>query len=284
MQFVDTHCHIHFDDYLPDVEQVLNDAHTSRVNKMICVGVSLEDSQKAVDFANMHDNVWATVGAHPHDGADFLNHTDAERKLLELIYKPAQHQILKRGEGEYPYSEQQDFGAGLSKNEKVVAIGEIGLDYFHEYTPRQKQIDVLSKQLEFGAKTDLPFIFHVRDAWEDFWKILDSCPNIKGVIHCFSAHEEQLREILKRGFYVGLNGIMTFTKDDMQLEAAKKVPLDKMLLETDAPFLTPKPHRGKRCEPKHVVLTAEFLANLRGEGLEEVAAVTTKNAEELFKI
>jgi TatD DNase family protein len=255
MQFVDTHCHIHFDDYLPDVEQVLNDAHASRVNKMICVGVSLEDSQKAVNFSNMHDNVWASVGAHPHDGADFLDHPNNIELLSEL-----------------------------SKNEKVVAIGEIGLDYFHEHTPRQKQIDVLSKQLEMGVKTGLPFIFHVRDAWEDFWKIVDGYPDIKGVIHCFSAHEEQLMEVLKRGFYVGLNGIMTFTKDDMQLEAAKKVPLDKMLLETDAPFLTPKPHRGKRCEPKHVVLSAEFLANLRGESLEEIATVTAKNAEELFKI
>jgi TatD DNase family protein len=217
--------------------------------------VSLEDSQKAVNFSNMHDNVWASVGAHPHDGADFLDHPNNIELLSEL-----------------------------SKNEKVVAIGEIGLDYFHEHTPRQKQIDVLSKQLEMGVKTGLPFIFHVRDAWEDFWKIVDGYPDIKGVIHCFSAHEEQLMEVLKRGFYVGLNGIMTFTKDDMQLEAAKKVPLDKMLLETDAPFLTPKPHRGKRCEPKHVVLSAEFLANLRGESLEEIATVTAKNAEELFKI
>jgi TatD DNase family protein len=143
---------------------------------------------------------------------------------------------------------------------------------------------VLSEQLEIGLKTGLPFIFHVRDAWEDFWKIIDNYPDIKGVVHCFSAHQEQLQEILQRGLYVGLNGIMTFTKDEKQLEAAKKVPLDKMLLETDAPFLTPKPFRGTRCEPKHVAVTAEFLANLRGEKLETLAAATTKNSEELFKI
>jgi TatD DNase family protein len=255
MQFIDTHCHLHFKDYLPDVEQVVEDAHAHKVNKMICVGVSIDDSQKAVDFASKHENIWASIGAHPHDGADFLDQPDA----IELLNK-------------------------LSKNEKVVAIGEIGLDYFHENTPRQKQIDVLSKQLEWGAKTGLPFVFHVRDAWEDFWKIIDAYPNIKGVVHCFSAHESQLDEILKRGFYVGLNGIMTFTKDERQLEAAKKVPLNKMLLETDAPFLTPKPHRGQRCEPKHVVNTAEFLANLRSEKLEDLASATTKNAEELFGI
>jgi TatD DNase family protein len=255
MQFIDSHCHLHFSDYLSDVEQVIEDAHTHKVNKMICVGVSLSDSQKAVDLANSHDNIWASVGAHPHDGADFLDNPDSVELLTEL-----------------------------SKNEKVVAIGEIGLDYFHEHTPRQKQIDVLSKQLEMGVELKLPFIFHVRDAWEDFWSIVDKYPNIKGVIHCFSAHEKQLGEALSRGFYVGLNGIMTFTKDEKQLEAAKKVPLNKLLLETDAPFLTPKPYRGKRCEPKHVVLTAEFLANLRGEKLEDIAAATTKNASELFGI
>jgi TatD DNase family protein len=255
MDFVDTHCHLHFEDYMPDVEKVISDARAHHVNKMICVGVSIEDSKKALDFASNHENIWASVGAHPHDGPDILDHPESLNKLEQL-----------------------------SKHPKVVAIGEIGLDYFHEYTPRQKQIDVLSKQLEFGSKTDLPFIFHVRDAWEDFWKILDSYQGIRGVIHCFSAHQEQLDEVLRRGFYVGLNGIMTFTKDEKQLEAAKNVPLDKLLLETDAPFLTPKPYRGKRCEPKHVVTTAEFLANLRGEKLEELASTTTKNAENLFKI
>jgi TatD DNase family protein len=255
MEFVDTHCHLHFDNYLPDVKEVLDGARAHRVNKMICVGVSLEDSQKAVDFASKHENVWATVGAHPHDGADFLDRKNALEILEQLI-----------------------------KNEKVVAIGEVGLDYFHEYTPRGKQVEVLSKQLEFGAGTGLPFVFHIRDAWEDFFNIVDKHKGISGVVHCFSAHEEQLNEILKRGFYVGLNGIMTFTKDDMQLDAAKKVPLEKLLLETDAPFLTPKPYRGQRCEPKHVVITAEFLANLRGEKLEDLASVSTKNAEVLFKI
>jgi len=255
MQFIDTHCHLHFDDYLPDFEQVIEDAYAHKVNKIICVGVSLEDSKKAVKFASEHKNIWATVGAHPHDGADFLDRNDA----VELLDK-------------------------LSKMPQVVAVGEIGLDYFHEYTPREKQLEVLSKQLEFGVKTGLPFVFHVRDAWEDFWGLVDKHKGIRGVVHCFSAHSEQLDQVLERGFYVGLNGIMTFTKDEKQLEAAKKVPMNKLLLETDAPFLTPKPYRGKRCEPKHVVTTAEFLSNLRGEKLEDLAVATTKNVEELFGI
>jgi TatD DNase family protein len=130
----------------------------------------------------------------------------------------------------------------------------------------------------------LPFIFHIRDAWETFWPIFDSYKGLRGVVHSFSAHEEQLEQILGRGLYVGLNGIMTFTKDAQQLAAAKKVPLDKLLLETDAPFLTPKPYRGQRCEPKHVRNVAEFLAELRGETLEELAAATTKNAVGLFNL
>jgi TatD DNase family protein len=255
MEFVDTHCHIHFDDYLPDAGQVLKDAIDHKVTKMLCVGVSLDDSQKAVGFADKHDNVWASVGAHPHDGADFLDKPNRAEIINELI-----------------------------KNPKVVAIGEVGLDYFHEYTPSEKQLQVLKEQIEIGLPSGLPFIFHVRDAWEDFWKLIDTYEGIHGVVHCFSAHEQQLEDALRRGLYIGLNGIMTFTKDVKQLEAAKKVPLDKLLLETDAPFLTPKPLRGKRCEPKHLILTAEFLATLRGESLEELAKATTKNASELFKL
>jgi TatD DNase family protein len=281
MYFVDTHCHIHFDDYLSDSEQVVTDAAASKVKKMICVGVSLEDSQKAVDFAYKYENIWASVGAHPHDADNFLNDKDAIKKLELLISVNGSPIDLSSEAAKISESRER---YKLIKNTKVVAVGEIGLDYFHENTPREKQIKVLREQIEFGLTTKLPFIFHVRDAWEDFWKIVDSYQGIHGVIHSFSAHEGQLNEILKRGFYVGLNGIMTFTKDEKQLEAAKKVPLDKLLLETDAPFLTPKPHRGKRCEPKHVVLTAEFLASLRGETLEELAAATTKNAEEIFSI
>jgi TatD DNase family protein len=255
MNFTDTHCHVHFDDYLPDAEQVIKNSIASKVTKMICVGVSLEDSQKAIAFAEKYENVWATVGAHPHDGGDFLDHSHN----TEVLNK-------------------------LSKNPKVVAVGEIGLDYFHEYTPRQKQIEVLRSQIEIGLPTKLPFVFHVRDAWDDFWNVIDPYQGIHGVIHSFSAHEEQLQKVLEHDFYVGLNGIMTFTKDEQQLAAAKKIPLGKLLLETDAPFLTPKPYRGKRCEPKHVVLTAEFLANLRGESLEGLVEATTKNTSELFRI
>lgn len=279
MEFVDSHCHLQFDDYLPDVEQVIKSVHVYHVAKMICPGVSLADSQKAIEFAKAHDNIWAGVGIHPHEAQNITDIQQASAEMEKLL------------------------GAN-----KVVAVGEIGLDYFHENSPRSAQIKLLKAQIEIGLKTGLPFIFHVREApqqkleasqsdyrllrsgfatgqaFEDFWEVVDSYKGIRGVVHSFSAHHKQLDEILNRGFLVGLNGIMTFTKDPAQLEAAKKVPLDRLLLETDAPFLAPKPERGKRCEPKHVVLTAEFLANLRGEPLEKLASATTKNARELFKI
>jgi TatD DNase family protein len=254
MQFIDSHCHVHFDDFL-DPEQVIADAAKNNVNRLICVGVSLEDSQRAIDFAEKHENVWATAGAHPHDGADYIHNTQAG----EILNK-------------------------LSKNPKVVAIGEIGLDYFKDYSPRTEQQKALRQQIEIGLKTGLPFVFHIREAWEDFWQIFDYYEGIRGVIHSFSAHQEQLEQALSRNLYIGLNGIMTFTKDELQLNAARQVPLNRLLLETDSPFLAPKPFRGQTCEPKHVLITAEFLARLRGEKLEDIASATTKSTVELFNL
>ena len=136
--------------------------------------------------------------------------------------------------------------------------------------------------METALPTELPFIFHVRDAWNDFWPTFDDYKGLKGVIHSFSSGVKQLEAALSRDLYIGLNGIMTFTKDQAQLEAARQVPLDRLILETDAPFLTPAPFRGQVCEPKYVIATAEFLANLRGESIEELSRATTINALKLF--
>ncbi len=259
-ELFDTHCHIHFDDYGLDKNEVIQSAHNAGVNKMICVGTTLKDSAIAVKFAFVHDNIWASVGIHPHEADDF---DDSSAEMLK----------------------------DLAAQDKVVAIGEIGLDYYYQNSSKQAQLDVLKTQIEVGIKANLPLIFHVRDnkentgeVWRDFWRIFDSYSNLRGVVHSFSAHQSQLDQILGRNLYVGLNGIMTFTHDERQLAAAKKVPLDKLVLETDAPFLTPKPFRGKVCEPKHVANTARFLAELREESYEELAKATTKNALNLFKL
>jgi TatD DNase family protein len=257
MDLVDTHCHIQFDKY-KDPGLVVADAQAGGVSKLICVGTTLADSRRAIKLATEHGAVWATVGTHPHGAMAVLGTQQFGSDFRKLLKRP-----------------------------KVVAVGEIGLDFYKNYSSCQDQKKALRLQIEASLDSRLPFIFHIREAWQDFWPIFDSYSTsgqpIKGVIHSFSAHREQLGQILKRGLYVDLNGIMTFTTDEKQLESAQQIPLDKLLLETDAPFLTPKPFRGEICQPKHVRTIAEFLAELRDEPLQKLASQTTKNAASLFK-
>lgn len=265
VQFVDTHCHIHFPDYELPEDQVIASATAAGVTRLIAVGCTLEDSKLAIKLAARYDHVWASIGLHPHEGAHYVHDEDALAQFRALVGKA-----------------------------KVVAIGETGLDYYYNNAPREDQIKLLRFQLTIAQEYNLPVIFHVRDdpkldpddpesVWTDFWPIYDEFKP-KGVIHCFSAGKKELAEILKRDLFVGLNGIMTFTNKADQLEAAKAVPLDKILLETDAPFLTPNPFRGTMCEPKHVAVTAEFLSSLRNESLDEFARKTTDNAVRLFNL
>ena len=265
MEFVDTHCHLQFEQLTANLEQVLKNAQEADVTRLVCVGTNVSDSQKAIDIAAAHSNVWATVGVHPHEAKDF-DFQGGSLGLRRLLEQP-----------------------------RVVAVGEIGLDFYKNYSSKTEQEKLLRLQIEIGVLSGLPFVFHVRDAqhqgksgagqaWTKFFEIIDSYPGLHGVVHSFSATPKQLDEALSHGLYVALNGIMTFTDNQAQLEAAKKVPRDKLLLETDAPFLAPKPLRGKTCEPKHIRDIAQFLAVLRGEDIEELADYTTKNAQELFGI
>lgn len=255
MEFIDTHCHIQFADYPLDPDEVVAAARAEGVTRMIVVGCSLPDSQAAPEFAARHEGVWASIGLHPHEGARYVHDHHALQQFRELAARP-----------------------------KVVAIGETGLDYYYENSPKEDQKKLLRFQLDLAAEHGLPLIFHVRNAFDDFWPIFDDYQGLRGVVHSFTSDIRDLEQILSRGLYVGLNGIMTFTKRVEQLEAAKAVPLEQLLLETDAPFLTPTPYRGKICEPKHVRTVGEFLADLRGENLEDLAQATTANARQLFKV
>lgn len=249
---IDTHSHIHFDDFSEDLEAVLERAHAAGVEKMLCVGVNDTDSARAVAVARAYENLWSTVGLHPHDA-------DRGYEALEEIER-------------------------LSEFDSVVGIGECGLDYYKSQTTKDEQERALRFQIELAVSRDLPMVFHVRDAFEDFWRISDDYPDVRGLVHCFTAGTRELDESLERGFSIALNGIMTFTKNPDQLAAAKKLPLERLILETDCPFLTPVPKRGQRNEPANIALTAAFLANLRAEPLEDLASASTANAEALFGI
>lgn len=246
---IDTHCHIHEADYPLDVAEVLQRAQDSTIGKMICVGTSEQSSLEAMTFAEKYDQAYASIGVHPHDTKDGYG------KLADL------------------------------SSEKIIAVGEIGLDYFYAHSPRDVQMTALKAQIELAIARDLPIIFHVRDAFDDFWPIFDSyAPQIKGVLHSFTDTQENMLAAVARGLYIGVNGISTFTKDEKQQQMFASIPIDRLLLETDAPFLTPTPLRGKVNEPAFVSYVAEHHAKIRGLSLDEIATKTTANAHALFAL
>jgi len=269
MEFFDTHCHIHeilrrttpvHDKWvkggITDIEPILADAKAVGVTRAMCVGTTAPDSELAVECVQDRDGLWASIGIHPHEAQDHLDNPEKLELFTSLLEKP-----------------------------KVKAIGECGLDFYYNHSPKEAQIEILKFQLDQAQKHTLPVIFHVRDAFSEFWPIFDQFPGLTGVIHSFSSTKDDMEQILTRdGLYVGLNGIMTFTKREDQLEAAQAIPLQRLLLETDAPFLTPAPYRGTICQLKHVRTTAEFLADLRREDLQELAKATTANARTLFQV
>lgn len=249
--FIDTHCHIHEADYPLDINQTLERARAAGVTKLLCVGTNNATSQEAVDFAQAHDGVWASVGVHPHDAKD------GYQSVVQLA---------------------------RSGSLKLRAIGEIGLDYFYTHSPRDVQIAAFEAQLQLATELNLPIIFHVREAFADFWPILSNFTTVKGVLHSFTDDLSNMERGLSRGLYIGVNGISTFTKDQNQQKMFDAIPLERMLLETDAPFLTPVPNRGKVNEPAFVRNVAEYHANRRKVELEHLARATSANASTLFSL
>lgn len=246
---VDTHCHIHESYELP-LGDVLQHAREQAVEQMICVGTSEESSRQAIAFAATHDEAFASIGVHPHDTKD--------------------------GYGA--------IAALAGTSDKLIAVGEIGLDYFYTNSPKETQIEALKVQIEVALNHNLPIIFHVRDAFDDFWPIFESYEGIKGVLHSFTDSKENMKKAISKGLYIGVNGISTFTKDEAQKAMFDAIPLDKLIFETDAPFLTPTPYRGKINQPAYVRNVAEFHAARRGISVEEIAKATTQNARALFHL
>ena len=250
MQLIDTHCHIHDSDYKIDPIIAIDNAINNGVTKIICIGTDVKSSKLAINFVQNEPNAWATIGLHPHDAK---------------LGRPA-FEDLK----------------AMIKSPKIVGVGECGLDYYYNYSDKKDQFKALEFQMQLALDNNLPMTFHVRDAFDDFWPIFDNFKGLRGVIHSFTDTTATLDQVLLRNLLVGLNGIMTFTKDQQQLQMAKAIPLNSLVLETDAPYLTPKPIRGTINEPKNIKLIAEYLADLRGEDLNSLCTATTLNASRLF--
>ncbi len=269
MDLVDTHCHIQsagrpvgeratreiWAKEGLNSDRMVTNASAAGVTRLVCVGCDLEDSNLAVSFVQEHAGCWASIGLHPHEAQHYAG-----------------------------VQEKLDAFAALASLPKVVAIGECGFDFYYNHSPKTAQAEVLIFQIELGLNRGLPMIFHVRDAFDDFWPVFDRYKGIRGVLHSFTDSADNLAKALERGLYIGVNGIATFAKDPAQLEVYRSVPSEKLLLETDAPFLTPIPFRGSINEPKRLGVVADFMAELRGEEREELARATTSNARKLFGI
>ncbi|MFY9176535.1 MAG: TatD family hydrolase [Caldicoprobacterales bacterium] len=251
----DTHAHLDDKRFDEDRDELIRELPNRGVSRVITPGIDTDSSKKCVDLAGKYDIVYAAVGIHPHEA------NQAEDNYLDLL-------------------------ADMARHKKVVAIGEIGLDYYYDFSPRDIQKKCFIEQIELAAELKLPIIIHNRDSHEDMLNILKSYKGIinGGVMHCFSGSWEMAKTVLDLGLYISLAGPVTFKNAKRPVEIAQNVPLDRLLIETDSPYLTPVPHRGKRNDPGHVSLVAEKIAEIRGITGEEVGRITTENAVKLFKI
>jgi len=252
---VDTHAHLNFDSFDGDRENVIQRAREAEIGAIVNVAIDVPTSDASLALAETYPEIWASVGVHPQDA-----HTldDAGRQRLRE----------------------------LTKHPKVVAVGEVGLDFYRDYNPREVQERVFREMLGLAQEADLPLIIHTRDSIERTLALLEEKlaeGPLRGVFHCFSGDREIAERVLALGFYVSFCGNLTF-KNSRLPEVLKVVPLERLLLETDSPFMAPVPHRGKRNEPAFVRLTARKIAEIKGLPLEQVVARTTENAVQLFRL
>lgn len=262
MIFVDSHCHIDGEQFDADRDEVVQRALDAGVGAMLNIGTgdpNTDDFKRAVAVAEKYKGVFAAVGVHPHDAK--LYDDAAERHLIDLI----------------------------AASDRIIAWGEIGLDFYYDHSPRDVQMQVFRRQIKKACELGLPIIVHSRDANDETVAILrEECEEDEefrgGIMHCFGGTPQMVRDLVEIGFLISFAGNVTFPRAENLREAARVVPLDRLLIETDCPFLTPVPLRGKRNEPAYVVKTAEFLADLYGTELEELASATTQNFLDFFKL
>lgn len=268
--FVDSHAHLFKKDYASDLDDVISRARDAGVDWIVNPGTDLETSREAIELAERYDIIYACVGYHPHEAAK------CGGRALEEI-------------------------EAMSHHDKVVAIGEIGLDYHYDFSPRDRQREVFALQIDIARRRNLPIVIHTREAEDDSLKIVEQkldgenswritrdggAEAPRGVFHCFPGDEAMARKVNAWGFYISIPGPVTFDskpqKPNLMAEVAAKIPLDQMLLETDSPYLTPVPFRGKRNEPSRLPLIARRIAELKGVPVEEVGRVTSESVRKLF--
>ncbi|HEY8363912.1 MAG TPA: TatD family hydrolase [Tissierellaceae bacterium] len=255
MLLIDSHAHLDDERFDKDRDELIRSLESNGIELVINVGADLKSSIASVSLAEKYPNIYAAVGVHPHDVKDM------DESTLEII-------------------------KSLAKRDKVVAIGEIGLDYYYDNSPREDQRKWFKRQLELAKELGLPVIIHSRDAQQETFDIIKEAQDgrLRGVMHCYSGSKEMANEYIKLGFYISIAGPVTFKNARVVKEVAKEVPLDKLLVETDSPYLAPEPHRGKRNEPIFVKFVAGTIAEIKGISFEELAKATNRNTKELFGI
>lgn len=251
MKLVDTHCHIYGDSYKEDLEEVMKRAGEN-LDFIVNIGYDLWSSREAVKLANEYDFVYATVGVHPTEIKEYSKEIEKEIE-------------------------------NLCKDKKVLAIGEIGLDYYWMNDPKDIQQNIFRKQMELAKRVNKPVVIHTRDAMEDTINILNEYKDVEGILHCYPGSFETAKLVMDR-YYFGIGGVLTFKNNAKTKEFVKKAPLDRLIIETDSPYLTPVPFRGKRNEPIYVEHVAKEIALIKEISLEEVIEVTTNNAKKIYRI
>ena len=278
MQLFDSHAHYNDEKFSEDREEILKQVYESGVTKLLCAGYSLESSKKALDIANKYNYVYASVGISPND-INFQEETDKSQNEKEVYDSktPDFNEIL---------AQQLKQIKILANNKKVVGIGEIGLDYYWNKENKKEQKQAFIKQIEIANELNLPIIIHTRDAVYDTLDILKNeiTPVKKGVFHCCPLNLDLIREGIKLGFYISFAGPITFKNSKNADEAIKLVPLDRILIETDSPYLAPEPKRGTRNDSRNVKYIAEKISKVKEMPLEEIAKITYENAEKIFEI
>jgi len=252
---IDSHAHLDDEKFDEDRDDVIKSLKEDGIDIVINPGADLNSSIKAVSLAEKYENIYAAVGVHPHSV------TEMDEATMDML-------------------------RSFAKKDKVVAIGEIGLDYYYDYSPRDAQKKWFREQLNLAKEVGLPVIIHSRDAAGDTLEIIKEAQDgrLRGVMHCYSGSLDMAMEYIKLGFYISFAGPVTFKNSKKSKEVAKAIPLDRLLIETDSPYMTPEPYRGRRNEPKYVRYVAETIAEIKGISLEDIAERTSENAKKLFGI